>query len=68
MANAVDPNQQNQVPIPYLARACEAAVSIVQNCVGTNENGAESVVQYGGDVSSVLTNTRVVANMDIYSQ
>jgi hypothetical protein len=50
-ANALgdDQLQRNHLPMPYLAQACEAAVSIVQ---GYSESpGAESIVRYGGDVS-----------------
>lgn len=51
-ANVDGENQQNQVPIPYLARACEAAVSIVQGYV--EPCGTEPIIRYGGDVSACL--------------
>lgn len=49
-ANTDDASQQNNVPINYLAKACESALSIVQAYV--EPHGSDSLVRYGGDVSA----------------
>jgi hypothetical protein len=44
-----DGSRPHQVAAPCLARACEAAVALVQ-CY-TDSSDAEPIVRYGGDVS-----------------
>ncbi|CAG7560653.1 unnamed protein product [Fusarium equiseti] len=51
-ANTDDASQQNNVPIHYLAKACESALSIVQAYV--EPHGSDSLVRYGGDYLVLL--------------
>jgi hypothetical protein len=48
LSSANEESQQDK--IPYLARACEAATSVVQNHV--DSSGPEPFVRYGADVSA----------------
>lgn len=49
IATGDNESQQNQILRPYLARACEAAVAIVETYAGPGST--ELLVRYGADVS-----------------
>lgn len=48
-ANAEAGTRQNHAAASYLARACEAAINLVQHYC--EPSGTEPIVRYGGDVS-----------------